>query len=94
MTRKKKYQDEDRVTTLVDPQLERALLVAILSHVAATGYVMSLRNVLTDEDFTNEDNLNVWHWSLSCVDKAQDVNLLNVYAQAQECGYRRRIQFN
>lgn len=84
--KRNKYNDDDRVTTLVDPQLERALLVAILSHVAATGYVMSLRNVLTDEDFTEESNLNVWHWCKACVDKAQDVNLLNVYAQAQECG--------
>lgn len=86
MKRKQKYNDDERTTTLVDPQLERALLVAILAHVSATGYTMSLRNVLTDEDFTEEYNRNVWLWCKACVDKAQEVNMLNVYAQAQECG--------
>ena len=86
MKKKNKYQDDDRTTTLADPQLERALLVSILSHVAATGYTMTLRTFLTDDDFTDEQNCNVWRWCKACVDKGQDVNNLNVYAQSQEAG--------
>ena len=83
MKRKNKH-TEDYTTTLVDPQLERALLVAILSHVAATGYVMTLQSFMVDDDFTDEENLNVWLWCKACVDKGQEVNMVNVYAQAQE----------
>ena len=79
MKKKNKYQDDDRTTTLADPQLERALLVSILSHVAATGYTMTLRTFLTDDDFTDEQNCNVWRWCKACIEKGQDVNNLNVY---------------
>lgn len=86
MRRKNKYSDDERLTTLVDPQLERALLVAILAHANATGYTMSLRNVMSDEDFTEDENRNAWLWCKACIDKGQEVNMLNVYAQSQECG--------
>lgn len=93
MTKRKTYKDDDeRTTTLVDAQLERALLVAVLSHAAATGYTMTLRNVLQDDDFADEGNRQVWQWCKACVDKAQEVNMLNVYAQAQEQGQLLDVQ--
>jgi replicative DNA helicase len=88
MTRKRnKYNDDDeRTTTLADPQLERALLVAILSHVNSTGYTMALQNTLSDDDFVDEQHRLVWQWCKGCADKGQEVNLLNLFGIASEQG--------
>lgn len=82
----KKFVNVDHYTSLEDTQLERALLISILSHVNSTGYTMTLRNFLEDDDYTDEQNQQTWQWCKACVDKGQEVNIVNVYAQAQEQG--------
>lgn len=90
---KPKYQEaEQHETALTDPQLERALLVAILSHVNATGYVVALRGVVMDEDFSDEEHANVWRWCKACAEAGQEVNLVNVYAQAQKQGKQLNVR--
>lgn len=82
----KKYINLDHHTTLEDAQLERALLVAILCHANGTGYTMALRSVIADDDFTDESNRQTWQWCKACAEDGQEVNMLNVYAQAQKQG--------
>lgn len=96
MRKKKKYSDE--VPVMESAQLERAFITTVLSHVNATGYVRALRHTLTDDDFTDDDCLNMWHWCVKCDDDMQEVNMVNVYAQAQkqgkECNIARYVQTN
>lgn len=84
MAKSKKYINLEHRTTLEDAQIERAFLVALLGHVAATGYTMTLRNVLDDDDFSDDDNQRTWQYCKGCLDKGQEVNMVNVYAQAKE----------
>ena len=84
MAKSKKYINLDHHTSLEDAQLERAFLVAILSHANATGYTMALRSVVADDDFTEAENAQTWQWCKACAEAGQEVNMVNVYAQAQK----------
>ena len=96
--KKKRYKIEEPVTLLQDQQLERGFLASMLNNAYADSMVKAFRLFLVDEDFTDEGNQMTWQFMKACVDNGQEVNMLNVYANAVKIGKKwdmtRYIQLN
>lgn len=96
--RKTTKPDAGETSLLHDTQLERGLLASLLNTVNGYDRVRAFGMFLDSDDFTDDENRSTWLWMRACVDDAQEVNMVNVYAQAAKQGKKwnmaRYVQVN
>ena len=71
---------------LVDVQMERACLVAILTDIYATAHMQAIAHLLIDDDFTETENRQTWQAVKKCYDDGKEISPINVYSAGKEIG--------
>ena len=74
----KKHNDN---ATLVDVQLERAFLTALVSDSYATKIVRELQGEIVDDDFTDGEWRKVWRICVDLATNGQEITPLNIYTR-------------
>lgn len=78
MKKEKKHNDN---ATLVDVQLERAFLSALVSDSYATKIVRELQGEIVDDDFTDSEWRKVWRICVDLATNGQEITTLNIYTR-------------
>lgn len=78
MKKEKKHNDN---ATLVDVQLERAFLSALVSDSYATKIVRELQGEIVDDDFTDGEWRKVWRICVDLATNGQEITPLNLYTR-------------
>ena len=71
---------------LVDTQLERAFLVALLTDVYSTSHLQRVAHLMVDDDFTSDEFRRTWQAMRRCHEQGKDISPINVYASGKELG--------
>ena len=83
---KKQNNNKEHTASLVDTQLERALLVALMTDIYATEHVRSLVGMIQPEDFTQQEFCNVWKVMAKCYDQGKEISPINIFATGKAMG--------
>lgn len=83
---KKQNNNKEHTASLVDTQLERALLVALMTDIYATEHVRSLVGMIQPEDFTDTDFCEVWKVMAKCYDQGKEISPINIFATGKAMG--------
>lgn len=82
-----KKQDNNSQMLLVDPQLERAFLVAIFTDIYANEHLTSVANLVIEDDFTEQGFADTWRAVKKCHDNRKEISPINIYASGKELGF-------
>ena len=77
---------QEHTASLVDTQLERALLVALMTDIYATEHVRSLVGMIQPEDFTQQEFCDVWKVMAKCYDQGKEISPINIFATGKAMG--------
>lgn len=83
---KKQNNNKEHTASLVDTQLERALLVALMTDIYATEHVRSLVGMIQPEDFTDTEFGDVWKVMAQCYDQGKEISPINIFATGKAMG--------
>ena len=81
---KNKKQDND---LLVDPQLERAFLVALFTDIYSTLHLQAVAHLVVDSDFTDEAHRQTWQAVKHCNEQGKEISPINIYASGKALGF-------
>lgn len=87
---KKRNNDNHSGDLLVDTQLERAFLVALLTDIYSTMHMQAVAHIVTEDDFTSTEFRETWQAVKHCHEQGREISSINVYASSKELG----IEFN
>lgn len=83
---KERNKDNQSGDLLVDTQLERAFLVALLTDIYSTMHLQSVAHLVTEDDFTSEEFRQTWQAVKHCHEQGKEISPINVYASGKELG--------
>ena len=69
-----------------DTQIERSLIMSLLTDDNGTGHAKALKTYLLEDDFTDESHRNMWRIMMAVVNDGQNINMVNVHTKAKAMG--------
>ena len=78
---------ENNTDLLVDPQLERAFLVALFTDIYATAHLQAVAHLVIEDDFTSTEFAQTWDAILHCHEQGKEISPINIYASGKEMGF-------
>lgn len=73
-------------STFSDTQIERSLIMSLLTDDNGTGHAKALKTYLLEDDFTDESHRNMWRIMMAVVNDGQNINMVNVHTKAKAMG--------
>jgi len=73
-------------SALSDTQIERSLIMSLLTDDNGTGHAKALKTYLLEDDFTDERHREMWRVIKAVLDDGQAINMVNVHTKAKALG--------